>query len=468
MSYYFGIKKKVFAVMLFGTIVMGGAGCQSAQVQQQAVSVKPVKLEFWTVFDDVDELKALTAKYTAERPYVTINIRQLRAEEVYQRLIEALAEDRGPDIISVRNRWLVGLKSKLSTMPVEVNDTKVQITGSSVNSQEVIIPGSRRLLTVDQLKNEYVRAVGDDVIMDGQIYGLPLSLENMAVFYNKDILDRAGIAEVPRNWKDLQEAIKKITKLDRTGKIVQAGAGLGTSSNVPGFDDLIYILFRQTGLSFVDRQTGHPVFQLTGNTVSSDQEPPAMGVMDFYTSFADPANASYSWNDSQPSALDSFTNGSLAFFFGYSYHTPVIRAKAPQLNFGIAPLFQLNSDNPVNTANYWVQAVTKKSKNQEAAWSVIDYLAHSPVTKEYLDKTTRPTALRTYIAGQLDNPDLSPFVSQALVSTNWYRGTNYDAAIKALGDMVKEWQLPIPDGEQATRWRQNILNRAASKIDQTF
>jgi multiple sugar transport system substrate-binding protein len=457
---------QVLSIAIAGSLLLGGLGCRSTQVAQQQASVSPVKLDFWTVYDDVDQLKALVGRYTAARPYITVNIRQLRPEEVYQRLIEELAEDRGPDIISVRNRWMSGLKSKLATMPASVSDNTVQVTGEAYNSKTTINVSTRQMLTVPQLDREYVRSVKQDVVMDDQIYGLPLSLDTMAVFYNKDILDRAGIAEVPRTWKQMQDAVKKITKLDKEGKILQSAVAMGTSGNIPGFDDVLYALFEQSGLRFVDRTTGRPRFQST--PAAGEDQPAGMSVLDFYTDFANPASDLYSWNDVQPPALDSFANGSLAFFFGYSYHTSAIRARAPQLNFGVVPLFQFNPESPVNVANYWVQAVTKKSKNQAAAWGLIDYLAHSPVTKEYLDKTNRPTALRTYITAQQDSPDLGPFVSQVLVANSWYHGQNYDAAAQAVGDMIREWRVAIPENESATRWRQNILNRAASKIDQTF
>ena len=62
---------------------------------------------------------------------------------------------------------------------------------------------------------------------------------------------------------------------------------------------------------------------------------------------------------------------------------------APQLNFGLLPMLQLNAERPVNAANYWVQAVVGKSPRQNEAWGLIDYLAHSPANKIYLDATNR-------------------------------------------------------------------------------
>jgi len=76
---------------------LAGLGCKGLS-QQQVAATQPVTLEFWTVFDDVDALQAQIDKYKADRPYLTINLKQLRTDEIYSRLLEALAEDKGPDL----------------------------------------------------------------------------------------------------------------------------------------------------------------------------------------------------------------------------------------------------------------------------------------------------------------------------------------------------------------------------------
>jgi hypothetical protein len=135
----------------------------------------------------------------------------------------------------------------------------------------------------------------------------------------------------------------------------------------------------------------------------------------------------------------------------------------------VLPLFQLNPDKPVNVANYWVQTVVGKSNNKNEAWNLIDYLAHSKITKDYLDATGRPTALRTFISAQKEKPELTPFVSNVLIAENWYRGGNYEAAVRAINDLLRDWLIPA-QGENVdeAEWRQNLLNTAASKINQTI
>ncbi|MEK7131424.1 MAG: extracellular solute-binding protein, partial [Patescibacteria group bacterium] len=402
-------------------------------------------------------------KYKADRPYLTINLKQLRADEIYPRLLEALAEDQGPDIISVRNRWLRFYRPKLSAMPPIVADTTARTEKTTLGTQTIVNTATLNLPTATQIDKEYVQAVKSDVVMDGKVYGLPLSLDNMALYYNKDLLDRAGVAEPPKNWEDFQAAVKKLTKFDKkSGKILQSGAALGTGNNIPGFEDLLYILFRQSSISFVNK-SGFATFQ----NQAGNQANPAMSVMNFYTDFANSARDTYTWNEEMDNALNKFVNGSLAFFFGYSYHYPVIKARAPQLNVVILPMLQLNPEQPVNAANYWVQSVLDKSKNKNEAWGLLNFLAHSKATKDYLDQSGRPSALRTYIAGQLDNTELYPFVSQVLIADSWYKGKDYDTAVKALGDMAHEWLLPPPQVGRELEWHQEVLNRAAAKFNQT-
>lgn len=455
-------KKIITLFSLVALLPLVGLGCKGPS-KEEVAATKPVTLEYWTVFDDVDALQTQIDKYKADRPYLTINLKQLTAAELYPRLLEALASDHGPDIISIRNRWMRFYQPKLSAMPPTAKDAIVRTEKTTLGTQTTVNTAVLNMPSAIQIDKEFVQAVKNDVVIDNKVYGLPLSLENMALFYNKDLLDKAGVAEPPKNWEDFQVAVKKLTKFDKkSGKILQAGAALGTGNNIPGFEDLIYTLFKQSNIPFVNKN-GFATFQ---NPVGNDPGP-VISVMNFYTDFANPTRDTYTWNEDMGNALDQFVNGSLAFFFGYSYHYPVIKARAPQLNVAILPMLQLNPEQPVNVANYWVQTVLDKSKNKNEAWALLNFLAHSKATKDYLDQSGRPSALRTYIAGQLDNTELFPFVSQVLISDSWYKGKDYDTTVKALGDMAHEWLLPPRQEGRELEWHQEVLNRAAAKFNQT-
>ncbi len=451
--------KLVTIISIVAFLTTAGFGCKGLS-QAQIQSTAPISLEYWTVFDDVDALQKQIAAYRANRPYLTINLRQLRADELYPRLIEALAEDKGPDIISVQNRRLGEFITKLTPMPTGVNDTLVTVEKTTLGSNTIINSQARAMVNLSQLDNEYVKAVRDDVVRGGQIFGLPLSMDMMAVFYNKDLLDRSGVPEPPKTWEDFQAAAKKITKYDKkTGNIIQSGAALGTGDNIPGSDDLLYLLFRQSNIGYVAKD-GQAIFNLSGQNATQ--------IMNFYTDFANPGRDTYAWSANQGDALETFLNGKVGFFFGYSYHLPTVKARASQFDWRLMPMFQLTPDTPVNVASYWIQSVLAKSKHQNEAWGLIDFLAHSKATKDYLDQTGRPTALRAYIVDQKSKPDLEPFVDQILIAENWYRGRDYAGASRAVRDMLAEWLQPVPDEGKINEWQQNILNRGAEKINQTL
>ncbi len=452
------------AILVAGLLLTFGFGCKGISTEQQQATL-PVTLEWWTVYDDVDAMQELIDQYRQSRPYITVNIRQLRADEIYQRLIEALADDSGPDIISVSNRDLKKYASKLMPMPASVKDTTVVVTKGQLGTNTTVNIGSVPMVTLDQLDREYVQTVKKDVVAGGRIYGLPLSLDTMALYYNKDLLDRAGIPEPPKTWDDFSAAVKKITRYNKdTNKISQAGAALGTGNNIPGADDIIYLLANQSNLSFV-ADSGQATFN-AGDSAA------VMGVLNFYTDFANPKRDTYSWNEDLGNALDQFVNGSLGFFFGYSYHLPIIRGRAPQLNFGILPMLQLSSDvgEAKNVANYSIETVVAKSAHPAESWALINYLTRSQANGSYLDITKRPTAMRAYIAKQSGLLDLQPFMAQILVAKNWYHGRNYDAAARALKDLFHDWLNPPANMEdkKIDQYRQDLLNIAANKINQTL
>lgn len=461
-------KKILFIIPVISFLVFAGFGCKGVSEEKQAAS-RAVSLEYWTVYDDVDALNDEIVKYRANRPYLKVNIKQLRSDELYSRLVEALAEDNGPDIISVHTRDLRLMQSKLDPMPAKYNDTIVKNQKNIVGQLETIINTTQVVLpTAYQIDREYVQTVKKDIILDGKIYGLPLSLDTMAIYYNKDLLDRAQIAEPPTTWEEFQDAVRKITKFNTAeGRIIQSGTALGSANNIAGVDDILYILFKQSNIDFISNNQRAVFNVLQKNTRASEM--PAISVMNFYTDFANATRDTYSWNEGLDNSLESFVQGKVAFFFGYNYHRNQIIARAPQLNFEALPMIQLDFENPVNVANYWVQSVVKKSKHKNEAWGLINYLTRSKAVENYLDASGRPAAKRSLINKQKEDVDLFPFASQLLIADNWYRGQNYSIANQALKEMIVEWTSVPPQYEnQIDRWNQEVLNRAASKINQTL
>jgi multiple sugar transport system substrate-binding protein len=181
----------------------------------------------------------------------------------------------------------------------------------------------------------------------------------------------------------------------------------------------------------------------------------------FYIDFSDPAKEVYSWNSKMGNSLDNFVEGKLAMMLGYAYDLPTIKSRAPKLNFGIAPLPQIeNSAAKINLANYWAETVSKKSANSDLAWDFIQFASQAENVKSYLAATKKPTALRALVNEELNDLDIGVFAGQVLTAKSWYHGNDSNAMEGIMNDMIDE---AVASQEKLM----NVLNLGAQRVQQT-
>lgn len=453
-------------ISLIMTLVLAGFGCKGLSADQ-AAAIKPVTLNYWTVFENVDELKRLATEYQALHPQITVKIRQVRYDEFDQSFINALADDVQPDIVSIHTRWLRAYTGRLATMPAQTTIGKLVVKNSITKETEVLFDNFA-LPTVETIKRDYLAAVPEDAIIKNKIYGLPLSVDTLAVFYNKDLLDKAGFAEPPKGWDDFVEAVKRITKLDKDGKIVQSGASLGTGENIDNSFDIVSALIAQNGVTLA---TPEGVVSFAAGVQKAGAVHPTLQALNFYTDFARPTKEVYSWNAEQGDAFNAFSRGKTGFYIGFAYDYERLKSRAPDLNFAVLPLFQLNKNAPANMANYWLQSVVKKSKNQNEAWDFIRYISTAENLKKYSAATKIPSPLRSHLKDEQADPILAPFADQLLVAKNWYRGQDVSAAEAAFNAMLGSLLEPVDpklSEKQALDRQAAIINRAAAVTAQSL
>ncbi|HZJ41926.1 MAG TPA: extracellular solute-binding protein [Patescibacteria group bacterium] len=433
------MRKKISLLALLAIfLTTSGFGCK---INNSATTeaMKPVTLTYWRVFDGPDVFEEIIAKYKALHPFVNITYRKLRFEEYEQELLNALAEDRGPDIFSIHNTWIKKYQSKIEPMPVST--TMVYPVEKGTIKKEVVNEmRTTPALTVGQVNDIFVDVVGRDVILeDEKIYGLPLSVDTLAMFYNKDLLNNAGISEPPKYWnREFLQAVKKLTKQDPKRGLIQSGVAMGGSINIERFTDIISLLMMQNGATMI-KENGEVSFQLIPSFARESGYNPGLEALRFYTDFANPTKESYSWNSEMNNSLDMFVSGNLALMFGYAYHIPTIKAAAPKLNFSVTKFPQIEGNPPtnINFANYWVETVSKKSQNKNEAWDFIQFITQADQAKTYLEKANKPTALRSLVQSQKTDDSIGVFADQVLTAKSWYRGNNVIAAENAFADMIE-------------------------------
>jgi len=442
--------------------MIAGFGCKGLSQTEQEL-IQPVTLNYWTVYNDVAQLQAMASEYQQIRPYVRVNVRQVRYEEFDRLFVNALADDVAPDIVSMHVRWLNRYTNRLSPMPATVNVANIAVSGT-YSKDTVVTQQTMQMPTKTILEKSFVSTVADDVIIRGSVYGIPLALDSLALYYNKDLLDKAGIPEAPQTWAEFLDAVKKTTRFSADGRVIQSGVPLGTGKNVDYSSDILTLLVMQnrakmaigSHVSFADNVdrfgAGHPTIE----------------ALRFYTDFARPTKEVYAWNTQMESGFDAFTRGKAVFYFGYAFDLPRIKGRAPQMNLEVVPVPQLNASDPVNVANYWVESVVKKSRHQNEAWDFIRFITTPDKIKIYTDATKRPSPLRQHIADQEKDPLLAPFASAVLHATNWYHGRNVDDAGKAIDDMIEGYLSPVPDGQDGAKRDIQLIQQSAQRVQQTM
>ena len=379
-------------------------------------------LEFWGI-DKESAFRDLIDSYQSANQTIKINYRQILPENYEETLIDALASRRGPDILMINHSWVPKHYEKLYPVP----DTR---------------------LNIKQLKEAFVDVVADDMIWQNKIYGLPLWVDTLALFYNKDLFNSAGIVVAPVTWQEFQETSRTLTEKSLTGEIKKSGSALGTSSNIDDAADILVLLMIQAGSS-ITNANGQAFFNNEAGHES----------LSFYTFFSNPASAYYSWNDNLPDSLEAFSQGRVVMIIDYASSREKIDGLNPYLNYTVSALPQAakNPDIVKNYADYWSLGVSAISQYPTNAWDFIFYLINGQQAKQYLTNTGKPPASRVVINDFLNDEKIGVFAKQALSAKSWRQE-----------DSVKNRQIFTNMIESVVNGRLSIdtaLNQAVEEIN---
>lgn len=338
-----------------------------------------VTLTYWGLWEPENVVSSLITEYKKTHPNVTINYTNQSPKDYRERLQSALAREEGPDIFRYHNSWLPMLKKDLSPAPSEI-------------SQEL------------DVETNYYPQVSKDLKSGGQLYGIPLGFDTVALYYNTRIFKTANKA-APTNWEDLRRAAVDLTVRDSSGRIKVAGVALGAANNVDHFSDILGMMMLQNGAD---------LSQPTGSL--------AEDALRFYTIFY---TIDKVWDKNLPNSTYAFANEQVAMIFAPSWRAHEIKNINPNIEFKTLPVPQL-PDAEVAWATYWVEGVSAKSKNNQAAWEFLNYLSSKEALTEFYTNATKIRSFgepypRKDMAAELEDDEVtSTFVEQADYAQSWY------------------------------------------------
>ena len=265
------------------------------------------------------------------------------------------------------------------------------------------------------------------MVGEPKIYALPLAIDTLALYYNLDYFNTNSIISAPRTWEEFVDTVNKLERVDENGNITLSGVALGSAFNdrVNRVTDILALLMMQSGAQ-MNSEYGRVTFDKGVQSDDGETYYPARDAINFYTSFANPNSENYTWPPNAKYAknafysIDAFAEGYAAMMINYSYHRETIRKLNPNLRFSVAEIPQpQDSVVKINYASYWGYAVPKVSEHPDIAWDFINFITQEKNAMMYLEASDKPTALKSLIPLQQQNPELGVFANQALTARSW-------------------------------------------------
>jgi len=151
--------------------------------------------------------EAMAEEFEAANPDIDIVIEDVAWANLQQRLTTDIAGGTAPDISIIGTRWLVDF----------VENDVVEPLSSYMD---------------DEFKGRFIETFMGPSTIDGEVYGLPVAASARAMYYNKALLEEAGVTAPPATWDDLVAAAEKVSALgdDIHGFGLQGGGDTETDA----------------------------------------------------------------------------------------------------------------------------------------------------------------------------------------------------------------------------------------------
>ncbi len=434
-SKFLNFKSILFGVGIFATViaVLGFSGkipfLNSSSSSKKLTGIVTV----WGTITQGAMSDFINAFDKAAKTY-SMEYKEVPYDQINSRLISALADGVGPDLIIA---------------PSEI----------AFSNLSRIYPVNTATISESTYRSSFVDAGAMLIYPPYGYIALPVSIDPLVLYYNSDILSSNGFTSPPRSWNDLYSYNSKITKRDSNGNITLSTIAFGTYDNIPHVTDIILSLIFQQGQNPIEQ---YATRDGNGNNVSGfrvllDKSTTEGGIsplnaaLAFTKDFSDTQKNTYNWNSTSPDALSQFISGNLAFYIGYASEAGYIKSANQKLYFNYTYLPQ--ADGTKSTATYgklntiFMLRTSSNASPTSLAYQVMISLATGPFSQRLVGTTGAVSALKSNIATDISSGDQGAeiFGTSALISK-----TFYDLHRKDLELLMREAIRQVYNGEKST------------------
>jgi multiple sugar transport system substrate-binding protein len=271
----------------------------------------------------------MAADFHAANPSIEVKIEVVNWANLLQKLQTDISGGANPDLSIIGTRWL----------PDFVKD------GIAEPLDQYITP---------EMHARFIQPFLKPGQLNGKTYGLPIAASSRAMYYNKDMLAKAGFPDGPATWDDVAAAAEKI----------KADGNFAFGIQARGIEVDVYYYYA--------------LWAYGGDVVGPDNKaafasPAGVQALTLYKSLIDrgltePGVTGYNAQDIQ--AL--FKQGRLGMVMTSPILIGQITREAPNLNYGIAPIPKGTVSSTYAVTDSVVMFANSKVK--PSAWKFLDFL----------------------------------------------------------------------------------------------
>ncbi|NKB27373.1 MAG: extracellular solute-binding protein [Rhodobacteraceae bacterium] len=392
-----------------------------------ASAANAVEIEYWQYFFDarVTAMETLIDNFQAANPDITVKMNHFPYADYRTKVAAAIPAGEGPDVVQLFYGWL--------------NDYV---------EAELIQPLPADTFPASEIDANFFPMV--QAMKDGDNYwALPTAVRSLALFYNKRLMEEAGLENPPANLDELVEMAGAMTKKDAAGNITQVGITTGMTAQDHHWWREVLV-----------RQFGGDPYQDDYQTVNYNTDA-GIKALEFYTDLEKKHGVTASGFMDQPQA--AFKAGRAGFHIDGSFRIGSL-ADIRGLEWGVAELPAGPDGTRSNYSSYWVNAVTTKAEGEkyDAALKFMAYITSDEAMQIWLDVVgelpAKPSVGMT--DANANDETFGPFI-RGLAYANTTKFANESGQRQILVDMVARTDIeeqPLADSLAAAEAEQALLD----------
>ncbi|WP_121830351.1 ABC transporter substrate-binding protein [Streptomyces sp. S1] len=375
----------LFAASLAVACAMTASACSTTGGAGEAGDGKGT-VEFWSMpywIGQDDKVKELVGQFNASQDDVTVNLTQLEWKDGRDKIKQAIAAGKGPDV------WLMNNGLELDYLKA----------GALAPLDQLGYTGNDTGAFLDLVKvNEY----------EGELYGAPLYFDVGVMLYRTDVLKKYGITGPPATWEELKKTASAITT-----KSAADGSGIN-GWQFKGMDDHVNGI-NSTWESFLCQAGG----SLTSSDYAKSTQDSEAGrtTMKYMKSFYDDKTSPVG-----TSALNGFIDGKVAMFSFFQSVGANVEAGGEKTKgkWAMAPMPKGPKSGCSMVGGHSLVA-SSQSKDLKAAGAFMKWLASPERSAQYMDfraifpyqpSKVAPAVRATYDKKVESDPNWAPILEQ--------------------------------------------------------